>query len=101
MRPDLALLVDEGLEVLLLAQDGLGDEVKVVDADGGQQGRSLGVRQPRDLGGLLKVCVLQVQTGLQGGHLPAGVPTSARREKNTRSAMGPVFNVEVRLHLDS
>ena len=62
---DLALLVDEGLEVLLLAQDGLGDEVQVVDAYCGQQGRTLGVRQPRDLGGLLKVGVLQVQTSLQ------------------------------------
>lgn len=55
---DLALLVDVVLKVVLLAQDWFGDEVLVVDADCGHERGMLGVREPRDLSGLLKICVL-------------------------------------------
>ena len=72
----LALFVDVFLEVVLLAHDGLGDEVLVVDTDCGQQGGVGGLGQPRDLGGLLEVLVFQVQLALQGGDLTSGISGS-------------------------
>ena len=70
----LAFFVDVLFEVVLFPQDRLGDEVLVVDTDGGQQRGSGGVRQPGDLGGLLEVLVVQVETSLHGQHLSTGIP---------------------------
>lgn len=74
----LALFVDVLLEVVLLAHDGLGDKVLVVDTDCGQEGGVGGLGQPRDLGGLLEVLVFQVQLAFQGGYLTSGISGSHR-----------------------
>lgn len=78
-QADLAVFIDVLLEVVVFGDDGLGDERQVDNADGGQQGGTVGVGQPRDLRGLLVVLVLQVQTSLQGDHL--GIGPSEQRER--------------------
>lgn len=58
------------LEVVVFSDDCFGDEMLIVDAYSGQQGGAVRVGQPRDLGGLLEVLVLQVQASLHGHDLP-------------------------------
>lgn len=68
-KTDLAVFVNEVLEVVFFGDDGFGDERLVVYADGGQHGGAACVSQPRDLCRLLVVLVLQVQTSLHGHDL--------------------------------
>ena len=66
---NLGIPVDVVFEVVVLAEDGLGDDVVKVDADGGHEGRTLSLRQPGHLLRLLVVGVTQVRVSLNGGHL--------------------------------
>lgn len=68
-RKDLAVFVDVVFEVVVLRDDGFGDERMVGDADGGHQGGSIGVGQPRNFCGLLIVLVVQVEASLHGRDL--------------------------------
>lgn len=58
----LAVLVDVILEIVILAQNRLGNEVLVVDADRGHEWSVARFSEPGDLSGLFIVSVLQVQT---------------------------------------
>lgn len=77
---DLAVFVDVILEVVVFGDDGFSDKRMVGDADGGHQGGSVCVSQPRNLCGLLIVLVLQVQTSLHGHDLPICPSEEAQAE---------------------
>lgn len=61
----LAVWINVVLEVVVFAQHRFGDEVLIADTHSRGEGSIGGVSQPSDLGGLLIVCVLQVQTPFQ------------------------------------
>lgn len=68
-RTDLAFFINVIFEVVVFGDNGFRDEGLVGDADGGQQGSTVGVGQPRDLCCLLVVFVVQIQMSLQGDNL--------------------------------
>lgn len=65
----LAVFIDVIFEIIIFSDDSFSDEGLVIGADGGQQGGAVGISQPRDLGCLLVVLVVQVQASLHGHHL--------------------------------